>query len=876
MKILIVARTRRGSGACVGGITEAGKSVRLIAHDAATNPHAGLDYAVGDVWDAETAPDPAIIPPHVENVIILRARKVRPSEKAIETIHRFMPPAVGGAEVLFDGLTEATAAGGLFVAHRLGLPCRSTMFWKPSQTLRLDCDGKRIRYRYPGTDGGRTLTFVGFQEPLAEIPAGTLLRVSLAHWWRPRDRPNEELRCFVQLSGWFTTSGSDSTAATQTVARSASPDQPRPVATDRPVVVSGGVEFARARTVLKTVFGHADFLPVQAEVVARVLQRQDTLAVMPTGGGKSLCYQLPAVMFDGLTVVVSPLVALMEDQVRQLEKLRIPAACLNHTVLLAHYTSITNRVRNGRIRLLYLSPETLLRPETLLLMQQSRLTCLAVDEAHCISEWGHDFRPEYRHLRDVRPRFPEAVCLALTATATRRVREDIRRLLDIPAAGEFVASFDRPNLFLAVEPRRDGLAQVLAFLEPRRGQSGIIYCGTRKHTDELAAALTANGWPALPYHAGLEDAVRRRNQEHFVHNDPPLMVATIAFGMGINKPDIRFVIHAHLPGDLESYYQEIGRAGRDGQPAHCLLLHSRADAIVHRHFIEGGAEMERLGRQERLNTMLRFAETRACRRAVLLAYFGEKPAAACGHCDICVLAATPVETKDVTATAQKFLACVLRTGECFGPEHIIAVLRGSRAARVLDRRHDRLKEHGSGRDTSAEGWRALARQFIHAGLVEQDVEFGGLRLTVDGRSVLRGKQAVRVPDDHAPVPRPSPGSPTVPRPGAGRRSHEIGERFAAGCTLEELAGGYQVQRETILHHLQYFLEAGGRLDPARLLGSSRLPAAERARVFATFQQFGHARLAPVHAALGGAVGYDELRLLQLVQLCRNCGHHSAP
>jgi ATP-dependent DNA helicase RecQ len=351
----------------------------------------------------------------------------------------------------------------------------------------------------------------------------------------------------------------------------------------------------RALQVLRQTFGYSQFFPVQREVIVRILQRQDALVVMPTGGGKSLCYQLPGLLFKGLTVVVSPLVALMQDQVSQLGAVGVSAACLNHMVPIREHTAIANLVRRGHLKLIYVAPETLLRPETLVLLEQSRLACLAIDEAHCISEWGHDFRPEYRQLQEVRRRFPQAACLALTATATPRVREDIRRLLNIAAEGEYVASFNRPNLFLTVEPRHDALAQVLAFLEERRGQAGIIYCGTRKQADELCAALNANGWPALPYHAGLEDTVRRHNQECFRHEKAPVMVATIAFGMGINKANVRYVVHAHLPKDLESYYQEIGRAGRDGQRADCLLLYSRGDAMVHRHFINQGTEDERPG-----------------------------------------------------------------------------------------------------------------------------------------------------------------------------------------------------------------------------------------------------------------------------------------
>jgi ATP-dependent DNA helicase RecQ len=746
MRILIVAKTRRGAGACVGGITEDGHSVRLIACDAASNERAGLEYEVGEVWEIDSAPDPDIVPPHVENIIVRRARRLRRSQKVAETIHRFMPPVGGGAEKLFDGVTQTTAAGGLYIAERTGLPHRSTMFWAPDQSLRLDCEGKRLRYRYPTSDGGRTLTFVGFQEPLAEIAPGTLLRVSLAHWWRPKERPAEELRCFVQLSGWFIEKATGS--------REPSPPAPAPttmgtqnsVETAAPLVALQ----QRALQVLRRTFGYSQFFPVQAEAIARILERQDTLVVMPTGGGKSLCYQLPGPLFEGLTVIVSPLVALMQDQVSQLDAVGVSAACLNHMVPIHEHTAITNRVRRGHIKLLYVAPETLLRPETLVLLEQSRLACVAIDEAHCISEWGHDFRPEYRQLQEVRRRFPQAVCLALTATATPRVREDVRRLLCIAAEGEFVASFNRPNLYLAVEPRHDALAQVLAFLEVRRGQAGIIYCGTRKQTDELCAALNASGWAALPYHAGLEDDVRRRNQERFLHNEAPLMVATVAFGMGINKANVRFVVHAHLPKDLEGYYQEIGRAGRDGLRADCLLLYTRGDAMIHRHFINQGTECERPGREERLQALMRFAEARDCRRKPLLAYFGETLGQPCCQCDNCVQTMKG-DLTDVTAAAQVFLSCVKMTGQSFGLGHVIAVLRGSQAKKVVARRHDRLSVFGTGKEHSAEQWRKLAQQFIRVGLLEQDFQFGSLRLTPKGWVVRQGKEKVLVPLERAPL-----------------------------------------------------------------------------------------------------------------------------
>jgi ATP-dependent DNA helicase RecQ len=870
MRILIVAKTRRGAGACVGGITEDGHSVRLIACDAASNERAGLEYEVGEVWEIDSAPDPDIVPPHVENIIVLRARRLRRSQKVAETIHRFMPPLVGSPEKLFDGVTQATAAGGLYIAERTGLPHRSTMFWAPDQSLWLDCEGKRLRYRYPTSDGGRTLTFVGFQEPLPEIVPGTLLRVSLAHWWRPKERPAEELRCFVQLSGWFLEPARGPRETLPRASASATADALAPVQT----AASPAALQQRALQVLRRTFGFSQFFPVQAEVILRILQRQDALVVMPTGGGKSLCYQLPGLLFEGLTVIVSPLVALMQDQVSQLGAVGVSAACLNHMVPIHEHTAITNRVRRGHTKLLYVAPETLLRPETLVLLEQSRLACLAIDEAHCISEWGHDFRPEYRQLQQVRRRFEQAVCLALTATATPRVREDIRRLLSIAAEGEFVASFNRPNLFLAVEPRHDVLAQVLAFLEARRGQAGIIYCGTRKQTDELCAALNANGWLALPYHAGLEDAVRRHNQERFLHDEAPLMVATIAFGMGINKASVRFVVHAHLPKDLESYYQEIGRAGRDGLPADCLLLYSRGDAMVHRHFINQGSECERPGREARLQALMRFAEARDCRRMPLLAYFGETLDQPCGHCDNCVQTVKS-DLTDATAAAQEFLSCVKLTGQSFGPAHIIAVLRGSRAEKVLARRHDRLSVFGIGKAHSTEQWRALAQQFIRLGLFEQDFEFGSLRLTPKGWDVLNGKEKVLVPRGRAPLAPAVPAASgrhtrsAIIRPVSRRRFQEIGCLFVAGQSLEQIAQHYDILPETVIQNLHRFHEGGGILDPARLLAASGLPEADRARVLRAFERLGHVRLAPVYEALCRAVPYAELHLLRLHVLCRD-------
>jgi ATP-dependent DNA helicase RecQ len=558
MRVLIVAKTRQGSGACIGGITFEGQSVRLIAANAATNEHAGLEYGVGEVWEIEAAPATQVVPPHVENIIVHARRRLGAMPGPIPFIEERMPPVAGGIARLYEGLAQSVPGGPLFIAQRTGIPAFSTTFWRPDQPLQRDEESKRIRYRYPTPDGGRTLTFVGFQEPIDVIPAGTLLRVSLAHWWRPSAASDEiEQRCYVQLSGWYPSkdvavrSDDFSRPPRFTATEVATTNQADP----GPGEGEGGdaADLAAAQKLLKTVFGYDAFRPLQEEIIGQTLNRQDTLAVMPTGSGKSLCYQIPALCFPGLTVVVSPLIALMHDQVMQLHELGVPAAYLNSTLTYDEYVATAGRVRQGELKLLYTSPETLVRPETLVLLDRSNVECLAIDEAHCISAWGHDFRPEYRQLLPVRRRYGQAVCVAFTATATTHVRDDICAILGFRAGNVFVASFDRENLFLAVQPRTNGLAQTLAFLAAHRDQSGIIYCSTRDGVDRLAAQLAAKGWPVLPYHAGMDETTRTRNQELFSRDKVPIIVATIAFGMGINKSNVRFVLHYNLPANLESY-----------------------------------------------------------------------------------------------------------------------------------------------------------------------------------------------------------------------------------------------------------------------------------------------------------------------------------
>lgn len=499
-------------------------------------------------------------------------------------------------------------------------------------------------------------------------------------------------------------------------------------------------------TSLKHFFGYDHFRPGQRPIIEAALRGQDVLAIMPTGAGKSLCFQLPALLKPGLTVVISPLIALMQDQVTALRDNGIGATFLNSSLSLEEARSRQAEIFQGRIKLLYVAPERLLMAGFLNVLDQVRdrlgLTGFAVDEAHCVSEWGHDFRPDYRQLSYLRDRYPQIPMFAFTATATARVQQDIIHQLRLQQPSYHVASFNRPNLYYEVRPR-EGYEQLRQAILERPGQSGIIYCISRKRVDELAHKLQTDGIHALPYHAGLDAETRAEHQTRFIRDDVPIIVATIAFGMGINKPDVRFVFHYELPRNLEGYYQESGRAGRDNEPASCILFYSRGDANKVEYFIrQKPDEQEQRIAYQQLNQVVDYAEGVTCRRTIQLSYFGEEFPGDCGNCDNCQ---NPAPIEDWTIEAQKFLSCVARCREQFGAKYIIDVLRGSRQKRILQKGHDRLSTYGIGKDRTASQWQLLARSLRHQGLVAETTDgYRVLRLNALSWEVLRQQRQVEI------------------------------------------------------------------------------------------------------------------------------------
>lgn len=510
---------------------------------------------------------------------------------------------------------------------------------------------------------------------------------------------------------------------------------------------AASIQLPSLEAALKHFFGYDHFRFQQRDIIENALQRRDTLVVMPTGGGKSLCYQLPALLRLGVTVVVSPLIALMQDQVNALTNNGIAATYLNSSLDVLDTRSREHELLQGHIRLLYVAPERLLSegfwPFLSQLHTQVGISGFAIDEAHCVSEWGHDFRPEYRQLHRLRQTFTAVPVMALTATATHRVRQDIIQQLQLEQPAVFVASFNRPNLYYDVCPKgRDTYRMLLHQVKAASG-AVIIYCLSRKRVDELALRLQQDGIAALPYHAGLSDQTRSTNQTRFIRDDAQVIVATIAFGMGINKPDVRLVVHYDLPRTLESYYQESGRAGRDGEPANCTVYFSYADVSLINYLIDQKPDEHEQGiARQQLRQVLDYAESTVCRRQIQLSYFGEAFPGQCDRCDNCC---HPKPTEDWTIEAQKLLSCVARCRERFGLTHIIDVLRGSQKKRIRDLHHDQLSTYGIGKDRSVEEWKLLGRSLLHQGLVDETTDgFPVLKLNAGSWQVLRKQIAVQV------------------------------------------------------------------------------------------------------------------------------------
>ncbi len=510
--------------------------------------------------------------------------------------------------------------------------------------------------------------------------------------------------------------------------------------------MSDGADQGSIHHILKDVFGFSEFRPGQEPVVDAIMDGCSVLAVMPTGSGKSLCYQIPALALDGVTIVVSPLVALMRDQVAALKLAGVAAESINSSYGREENVASWRRVANGEVKLLYLSPERLMTAQMLSAIADLPLKLIVIDEAHCVSQWGPAFRPEYEDLSRLKDLFPDLPIAAFTATADQVTRQDVEDKLLAGKVRSFIAGFDRPNIHLAVQMKQSWKRQLSAFLDGRDGGSGIVYCLSRKKTEEAAAFLNETGLRSLPYHAGMDADQRTRNQDVFITEPGIVMAATIAFGMGIDKPDVRFVFHTDMPGSIEAYYQEIGRAGRDGAAADACMLYGLDDMRMRRVFIEGEESSPERKRREhkRLDALIGYCEAPECRRRTLLAYFGEQTEP-CGNCDMCL---NPAHLSEGTVDGQKALSAVMRTGQRFGAAHIIDVLRGQETEKVVNARHDALPTFGVGAEHSKDAWRSIIRQLVAANFLELDIQgYGGLKVTAKGRGLLKGEADFRYRTD---------------------------------------------------------------------------------------------------------------------------------
>jgi ATP-dependent DNA helicase RecQ len=601
-----------------------------------------------------------------------------------------------------------------------------------------------------------------------------------------------------------------------------------------------------ARAILKRVFGYDAFRGHQAEVIATLLGGGDALVLMPTGGGKSLCYQVPALVRPGLGLVVSPLIALMQDQVDALRLLGVRAAYLNSSLEPAEALRVERDALDGALDLLYVAPERLLTPRFLALLDRVELGLIAIDEAHCVSQWGHDFRPEYLGLGVLAERYPGVPRVALTATADEATRREMRDKLRLERAAVYVASFDRPNLRYVVVDKQDARAQLLRLLRSEHGgDAGIVYCLSRRSVDATAAWLVKQGVSAVAYHAGLDADVRRRHQRRFLREEGVVVVATIAFGMGIDKPDVRFVAHLDVPRSLEGYYQETGRAGRDGLPATAFMTYGLPDVVAMRRMLASGGASDEVKRIEgrKLDALLGYCETPGCRRVALLGYFGEPYAGPCGNCDTCL---APVDTWDGTVAAQKALSAVARTGQRFGGGHLVDVLLGKATPRAVDLGHDRLPTFGAGADLPERTWRSVLRQLVAMGVLQPDVEgYGALRLGQGAAAVLRGEREVRLRRDAEAV---AARAPKARRAASVDLSGAAAARFAALREVRaRLAREGGVPAYVIFHDatLRAMAEARPR-NRAELAGISGVGAAK-------LERYGEAFLAALDAGGPAAV-----------------------